>query len=46
MVPVNIHVYSMNLTAANMNPDSSPDWYYHHDFIDDYKISDLSPNTM
>ena len=48
MVPVNIHTYTTNLTAANLNltPNGEPEWYELHDYINYYNITDISPASM
>ena len=46
MVPVNIQVYGVNLTAANENPDKQPEWHLLHDYVGDYRLADLSPKSM
>jgi len=33
MVPVNLHTYYMNLTAANMDPNTPPKWEKLHEFL-------------
>lgn len=46
MVPVNIHVYTANLTAANHNGQTEPEWYEIHDYLSEYNMTDMSPNSM
>ena len=46
MVPVDIHTYYMNLTEANMSPDTDPTWKVLHSFKSSYKLADLSPASM
>lgn len=46
MVPVNAHVYYMNLTEANETPDVSPKWTELHDLINEYGLADMSPSSM
>ena len=46
MVPVNIITYYMNLTEANLTPDEEPKWRVLHNWLDEYKLKDLSPSSM
>ena len=46
MVPINLHTYYMNLTEANANLDKEPEWKELHDFLNEYKLEDLSPASM
>lgn len=46
MVPINAHVYYMNLTEANETPDSPPNWTELHDLINEYGMDDMSPSSM
>ena len=46
MVPLNTHTYFMNLTLQNMNPEAQVLWTELHDLINEYKLVDLSPNSM
>jgi hypothetical protein len=46
MVPLNAHVYIMNLTEANANPDQKPVWFELHDLLEEYSMPDLSPNSV
>jgi hypothetical protein len=46
MIPVNTHTYILNITEANINPDSKPVWYELHDWKNEYNLMDLSPSSM
>ena len=46
MVPVNIYTYMLNITEANLYPSKKPNWHLMHDQLNEYKIKDLSPNSM
>jgi len=46
MVPVNAHVYYMNMSEANETPDSPPDWKELHDLVKEYSLADMSPTSM
>lgn len=46
MVPVNAHVYMMDLTKSNQNPEDKPVWYEQHDLVNEYGMKDLSPSSM
>uniref|UniRef100_A0A7S3IP58 Calcineurin-like phosphoesterase domain-containing protein n=1 Tax=Strombidium inclinatum TaxID=197538 RepID=A0A7S3IP58_9SPIT len=46
MVPLNIHTYYMNLTEANANPSAPLEWNELHDYLDEYRLPDLSPSSI
>ena len=46
MVPVNAHVYTMDLTKSNQNPEEDLVWYEQHDLVNEYGMKDLSPSSM
>ena len=55
MVPINAHVYYMNLTEANANmanqkadynSKQKPMWKKQYDYLTEYNLKDLSPTSM
>jgi hypothetical protein len=46
MVPLNAHVYIMDLEKSNANPEDKPVWYEQHDLIKEYGMKDMSPSSM
>jgi len=46
MVPVNAHVYTIDLGEANKKPEDKPVWYEQHDLLNEYGMKDLSPSSM
>jgi len=46
MVPLNAHVYYMNLSEANADLSVAPVWKEQYDLISEYNLTDLSPSTM
>lgn len=46
MVPVNIHTYAMDLSAANANPTKPIEFKKIHDWLSEYQLKDLSPDTL
>lgn len=44
LVPLNMQIYSLNVTNANEN--NNPKWYLLLDYIKDYQIPDLSPDSL
>jgi len=45
MVPIDYKVYWMNITDANIGP-KEPEWKVLVDYKTDYKVKDLSPDSM
>ena len=46
MVPINIYAYTLNITAANLDPEREPSWYLMHDYLSEYNLPDLSPSSI
>ena len=50
MVPVNIYTYFLDLADANekskLNQTYEPEWIEQHDYIEEYKLRDLGPDSM
>ena len=46
MVPLNVHIYSMDFAKANANPDYPPEWKKLYDWKTEYNLKDLSPSSM
>ena len=44
LLPLNIQTYYMDIAKANAN--DNPTWEIFDDYIKDYSLSDLSPNSM
>jgi hypothetical protein len=44
LVPLSMQIYSLNVTNANEN--NNPKWNLMLDYLKDYKISDLSPDSL
>jgi hypothetical protein len=44
LVPLTMQIYSLNVTNANEN--NNPKWYLLLDYIKDYQIPDLSPDSL
>ena len=44
MLPVNMYSYAMDIDTANET--GVPQWTLLHDYVDEYNLKDLSPNSM
>lgn len=44
LIPLNVKTYIMNLTRANL--DGYPTWEYSHDFLEEYGVPDMSPDSL
>ena len=45
-VPINIDTHFLYLSEANSNPTAEPTWRKMHDFVREYNLKDLSPDSM
>jgi hypothetical protein len=43
LLPLNYKSYFFNITAANLG---NPNWTYLHDYLEEYDIPDLSPDSL
>ena len=44
MLPVNMHVYAMDIDQANAI--GQPLWTWQYDYLSEYNLKDLSPRSM
>ena len=45
MLPVNMYTHTFDLEKANQD-GNSPEWYLQHDYLTEYGLKDLSPQSM
>ena len=43
LLPLNFKTYYFNVTEANLG---NPKWQYLHDFVKDYGLPDVSPDSL
>ena len=45
MLPINMTTYTFDLDKANQD-GGEPEWYVLHDYLSEYGMTDLSPNSF